>query len=182
MKSTSSKIILIPKEEEVMNLKSIVAAVLVAAAHFSVSPASAGQTISEESGKYVCVIDKWDEKEPEKGHKLVDSASRDVYFPDDPSKYALFEGQASSSDECVGKYEYMPDGSWKGSGTCIETFKGGDKLHFTFEEGSHLKESTYQYTAGTGKYKNAKGGGTYKIENLTDTLCSGWYKGKIELP
>ena len=28
-----------------------------------------------------CVNDKWDEKEPEKGHKLVDDASRCVAHP-----------------------------------------------------------------------------------------------------
>ena len=136
--------------------------------------ANAGQIV-EEAGKMSCVIDKWDEKEPEKGHKLVDSATRDVYFPNDPAA-------PMSSDECVGKYEYMPDESWKGSGTCTETVKGGDKRVYTWEEGSHLKESTYKYTSGTGKYEGIKGGGTYHTDELTSTLCTGWYKGKIELP
>ena len=55
-----------------------------------------------------CVIDKWDEKEPDKGHKLVDYAGRCVNIPDDPAAPKITE-------DCVGNYEYMPDGSWKGS-------------------------------------------------------------------
>ena len=96
--------------------------------------------------------DKWDEKEPEKGHKLVDAVQRCVVVPDDSSapKYP---------QDCTGKYEYMPDGSWKGAGTCTDTFKGGDKISETWEEGSHLKEYTYKNTSGTGKYEGARGGG-----------------------
>jgi hypothetical protein len=52
----------------------------------------------------------------------------------------------------------------------------------TWEEGSHLKEYTYKNTGGTGKYQNASGGGTYTLEELTDTLLGGKYKGTIELP
>ena len=83
---------------------------------------------------------------------------------------------------CVGKYEYMPDKSWKASGTCTDTFQGGDKKSVTWEEGSHLKEYSYKTTGGTGKYPGASGGGTYFYENLTDTLSGGRFKGKIELP
>ena len=110
-----------------------------------------------------------------KGHKLVDYAGRCVDIPNDPAapKY---------TEDCVGKYEYMPDESWKGSGTCTDTFKGGDKMSDTWEEGSHLKEYTYKITGGTGKYEGASGGGTYFYENLTDTLAGGTYKGQIVLP
>jgi hypothetical protein len=52
----------------------------------------------------------------------------------------------------------------------------------TWEEGSHLKEYTYKNTGGTGKYEGTGGGGTYKLEELTDTLLGGKYKGTIELP
>jgi len=76
----------------------------------------------------------------------------------------------------------MPDGSWKGSGTCNHNVKGGDKLTETWEEGSHLKEYTYKWTGGTGKYEGASGGGTYTNEELTDTLLGGRYKGTTELP
>ena len=38
----------------------------------------------------------------------------------------------------------MPDESWKGSGTCIHTYKSGDKLHEAWEEGSQLKEYPYK--------------------------------------
>jgi hypothetical protein len=35
---------------------------------------------------------------------------------------------------------------------------------------------------GTGKYEGASGGGTYTLEELTDTLMGGRYKGTVELP
>jgi len=136
--------------------------------------AYAGQTINE-AASMACVNDKWDEKEPEKGHKLVDFAGRCINVPNDPAA-------AKSAGDCVGNYEYMPDGSWKGSGTCTYTFKDGDKISDSWEEGSHLKEYMYKYTGGTGKYQGAGGGGTYMYENITDTLAGGTYKGRIELP
>lgn len=136
--------------------------------------AKAGQTISD-VGAIACVTDKWDAQEFEKGHKLIDYAGRCVSVPDDVSI-------PKSSADCVGKYEYMPDGSWKGSGTCTYTYKGGDKLNDIWEEGSHLKEYTYKNTGGTGKYEGARGGGTYFLEELTDTLLGGRFKGTIELP
>lgn len=138
------------------------------------APAKAAQTINE-AGALACVIDKWDEKEVEKDHKLVDAAVRCVDIPNDPAapKY---------SQECVGKYEYMPDQSWKATGTCTDTYKSGDTKFESWEEGSHLKEYTYKITGGTGKYQGAGGGGTYIYENLTDTLSGGSYKGTIELP
>ena len=72
--------------------------------------------------------------------------------------------------------------AWKGAGTCTDTFKSGDKKIESWEEGSHLKEYTYKNTGDTGKYQNASGGGTYTLEELTDTLLGGKYKGTIELP
>jgi hypothetical protein len=134
----------------------------------------AGQTINE-SGSMALVIDKWDESEPDKGHKLVDYAGRCVGIPDDPTAPKV-------TCDCIGKYEYIPDGSWKGSGTCTVTFKGGDTLQETWEEGSYLKEYPYKYTGGTGKYEGTSGEGTYTSENLTDTLQWGRYKGTIQLP
>jgi len=136
--------------------------------------ANAGETIND-TGAIVCINDKWDEKEVEKGHKLVDYAGRCVNVPDDSAspKY---------TEECVGKYEYMPDKSWKASGTCTDTYKAGDTVTESWEEGSHLKEYPYKVTGGTGKYKGASGSGTYFYENLTDTLAGGRYKGRIQLP
>jgi hypothetical protein len=135
--------------------------------------ANAGQTIND-VGAITCVNDKWDESEPEKGHKLVDYAGRCVDIPDDPAAPKVV-------GDCVGKYEYMPDKSWKGTGTCTYNFKDG-KLNDSWEEGSHLKEYTYKNTGGSGKYEGAGGGGTYTLEELTDTLLGGKYKGTIELP
>ena len=157
-----------------MNPKQLFIAVPAAFLLLGNAPAKAAQTI-EEAGALACVVDKWDEKEVEKGHKLVDAADRCIDIPNDPAapKY---------SQDCVGKYEYMPDESWKGSGTCTDTYKSGDTKFESWEEGSALKEYTYKITGGTGKYQGASGGGTYIYENLTDTLAGGTYKGKIELP
>ena len=77
----------------------------------------AGQTIND-VGAIACVNDKWDVKEPEKGHKLVDYAGRCINVPDDAAA-------PKSTADCAGKYEYMPDGSWKGNGTCTYAYKGG---------------------------------------------------------
>ena len=157
-----------------MNPKQLLIAVPAALFMLGNGTANAGQTINE-AGALACVTDKWDEKEPEKGHKLVDAAVRCVDIPNDPAapKY---------TQECVGKYEYMPDESWKGSGTRTDTYKGGDTKFEAWEEGSGRKEYPYKITGGTGKYQGASGGGTYIYENLTDTLAGGTYKGTIELP
>jgi hypothetical protein len=137
--------------------------------------ANAGETIND-AGALACINDKWDEKEVDKGHKLVDYAGPCINIPADPA------GQKYTQD-CVGKYEYMPDKSWKGSGTCTYKFKeAGDTITDSFEEGSHLKEYTYKITGGTGKYQGASGGGTYFYDQLTDRLAGGSYKGTIQLP
>jgi hypothetical protein len=135
--------------------------------------ADAGEPITD-TGAMACVNDKWDVKEPEKGHKLVDAAMRCVLIPDDPAEPTI-------SQDCVGNYEYVPDGSWKGTGSCTDNYPEG-KISLTWEEGSHLKEYTYTKTGGTGKYQGVKGGGTYMYQNLTDTLSGGRYKGTLQLP
>jgi hypothetical protein len=158
-----------------MNTKQLFVAVPATLLILGCGAANAGNTINK-VGALACVNDKWDQKEPEKGHKLVDYAGRCVNIPDDPAATPM------ATDDCAGNYEYMPDGSWKGSGTCNVTFKGGDKLYETWEEGSQLKEYPFKITGGTGKYQGASGGGTYFYESLTDTLSGGRYNGKIELP
>jgi hypothetical protein len=160
--------------EDTMNLKHLLLAVPTTLLVLGSGVANAGQTINE-AATMACVNDKWDEKEPEKGHKLVDFAGRCINVPNDPAA-------PKSAGNCVGNYEYMPDESWKGSGTCTYTFKGGDTLSDSWEEGSHLKEYTHKYTDGTGKYQGASGGGTYMYENITDTLAGGTYKGQLILP
>jgi hypothetical protein len=146
------------------------AAALISSAYMAL----AGQTI-ESVGHIVCATDKWDEKELEKGHKIVDASSRCVLIPDDSTAPKL-------TDACAGKYEYLADGSWNANGTCTETYPGGDKVFLDWEEGSHLSDYTWTNTGGTGKYDGASGSGTYKYENLTDTLVAGRYKGKLMLP
>ena len=157
-----------------MKPKILFAAVPIALLGLGNGVAYAGKSV-DEAGALACINDKWDVKEPEKGHKLVDFAGRCVDVPDNPAaeKY---------TEDCLGKYEYMPDESWKGTGSCTLNFKGGDHVTATWEEGSHLKEYTYKYTGGTGKHQGAGGSGTYTYENLTDALAGGRFKGKMELP
>jgi hypothetical protein len=160
--------------EDGMSVKYLSAAVSAALFVLASGAAIAGQTIAE-AGAMACVNDKWDETEPEKGHKLVDFAGRCINIPNDPA-------EPKSAGDCVGKYEYMPDGSWKSGGTCTYTYPSGGTLSDSWEEGSHLKEYTYKYTGGTGKYAGASGGGTYMYENVTDTLAGGTFKGELVLP
>ena len=122
-----------------------------------------------------CVNDKWDEKEPEKGHKLVDFAGRCINVPDDPAA-------PKNTEDCVGNYEYMPDESWKGSGTCTYTFKEVETRERQLGGGFTPQGLHIQITGGTGKYPGASGGGTYMYENITDTLAGGTYKGQLVLP
>jgi hypothetical protein len=156
-----------------MNLKHLFVAVPATLFILGNGAANAGQTI-DRVGAIACITDKWDEKEPEKGHKLVDSVQRCVLIPNDAAA-------EKATLDCVGKYEYMPNGSWKGNGTCTDTYKGG-KIYESWEEGSHLKEYTWKFTGGTGKYEGASGGGTYMYESLTDTLAGGTFKGQLVLP
>ncbi|MEI9902454.1 MAG: hypothetical protein WDN31_22875 [Hyphomicrobium sp.] len=141
---------------------------------FANDTATAGKT-RQETGAFACFNDKWDEKELEKGHKVVDYAGRCVHIPDDPA-------EPKSTQDCVGKYEYLPDETWKASGTCTHLFKDGDKKYETWEEGSHLKEYASKITGGTGKYQRASGDFTYTYDNLTDTLAGGRYAGTLRLP
>lgn len=136
--------------------------------------ALAGETF-QQSGALGCIIDKWNEKEVEKGHKLVDSAIRCAVIPDDPNEEKVFE-------TCSGKYEYKPDESWKGSGICTDTYKDGSTIVMDWEEGSHLKEYTYNKTGGTGKYKGVAGGGKYTYDNINDSFSGGRYKGTLTMP
>lgn len=158
-----------------MNMRPFIIATSAALLLMGNYAALAGKSL-DHVGKLICATDKWDVKEPAKGHKLVDASSRCAAIPDD-------ENAAKVSETCSGKYEYLPDGSWKGSGTCTDTYPGGDKIYVTWEEGSHLKEYPYKNTGGTGKFEGASGGGTYFYQSLSDeTLFVGWYKGKIVLP
>jgi hypothetical protein len=58
-----------------MNRKTLLTALPAVLLILGTGAANAGKTI-EEAGALACVMDKWDEKEPEKGHKLVDSVQR----------------------------------------------------------------------------------------------------------
>jgi hypothetical protein len=157
-----------------MNLMQLFVAVPAALLTLGNGVAIADSTV-DVAGAIACVMDKWDEKEPDKGHKLVEAAMRCVIIPNGSVLPKFVQ-------DCVGKYEYMPDKSWKGAMTCTDNLTGGDKIYETWEEGSHLKEYTYKYNGGTGKYEGTSGGGTYMYESLTNTLTGGTYQGKLVLP
>jgi hypothetical protein len=157
-----------------MNLKYLFVAVAAGLCILGNWTANAGQTVNE-LGAIACVQDKWDMTKLENGNKLYDYAGRCVHVPDD-------DAAQKSADDCVGKYEYMPNGSYKGSGTCTLNFKDKSSITGTWEEGSDLKEFTWTVTGGTGKYDGVSGGGTYTLDGLTDTLFGGKYKGQLILP
>jgi hypothetical protein len=96
-----------------MNLMHVLIASTAAFLILGSGAAKAKQTINE-AGAISCVNDKWDVKEPEKGHKLVDYAGRCVNVPDDAAA-------PKSTADRAGKYEYMPHGSWKGSGRVLRS-------------------------------------------------------------
>ena len=100
---------MIPRQ---VKLKQLLIAGPAALLVFGSPPTNAGAL--NDTGTMAGVTDKWDEKEPEKGHKLVDAAMRCVLVPDDPAEKAI-------TQDCVGNYEYMPDGSWKGEGPAPTT-------------------------------------------------------------
>ena len=85
---------------------------------FIIAPvaAHAGGTINT-SGALAQIVDKWKETEPEKGHKLVEYTGRCVAIPNEPAA-------PKATCTCTGNYEYMPDGSWKGAGSCTDTYQG----------------------------------------------------------
>jgi hypothetical protein len=112
--------------------KQLLVAVPVAFLFVGQGVANAGKT-EEEVGTLVCLIDKWNETEPAKEHKLVDYAGRCMIVPDDPAGPKVTE-------ECTGKFEYKPDKSWKANGMCTDTYPNGDKKYITWEEGSHLNK------------------------------------------
>ena len=85
----------IARKEINMNLKQLFVAAPVALCVLGSGVANAGEPIKD-TGAMACVNDKWDVKEPEKGHKLVDAAMRCVLIPDDPAEPTI-------SQDCVGQ-------------------------------------------------------------------------------
>jgi hypothetical protein len=162
-------------KEVTMNLRQLIVVVPAAVFVFGNGAAIAGNTV-EGAGAVACVNDKWDVNEPEKGHKLIVYAGRCVFIPNDAAA-------EKATQDCAGNFEYMPDGSYKASGTCTHTFKSGDKRFHKWEEGTHIKErGRFTITGGTGKLDGVRGSGTYALDELTDSLQGGTYTEKVELP
>lgn len=133
-----------------------------------------GAAAADSEGDNACVVDKWDEKTQDNGGKLVDYTGRCIIIPDDKTPPV--------AEPCAGVYKYEQDGSWKGTGTCTLIYKGGDTILTTWEEGSSRKEGVYTITGGTGKYKGAKGGGSYTYVDLAEKIQAGRIKGEIIMP
>lgn len=158
-----------------MTLKRLFVVVPAALFTLGIGAANAGKVV-EGAGAVACVNDKWNVSEPEKGHKLIDFAGRCVFIPNDAAA-------EKATQECAGKFEYMPDGNYKASGTCTHTFKSGDKRYHNWEEGTHIKErGRFTITGGTGRLDGVRGSGTYTMDELTDSLQGGTYTEKVELP
>jgi hypothetical protein len=78
-----------------MDFKKLIAALPAAFFIIGTGTTNAGEPVKD-TGAMACVTDKWDEKEPEKGHKLVDAAMRCVLIPDDPVEKPI-------SQDCAGR-------------------------------------------------------------------------------
>jgi hypothetical protein len=127
--------------------------------------------LDESTGALALVIDKWDRKfEAETGNTLVEYVGRGLGIPDD-------DAEPPAVGSYVGTYKFEPNGKWKGSGTGTETFKDGSTTNYTWEEVSTLKEGTYKYTGGTGKYAGVSGSGTYTLYEGYDTYRPGTLQG-----
>ena len=85
-----------------MNLMHVLMASTAAFLILGSGAAKAGQTI-DEAGAIACVNDKWDVKEPEKGHKLVDYAGRCVNVPMMPQHRSPLPTAKGSTSTCLMK-------------------------------------------------------------------------------
>ena len=83
-----------------MNLMHVLVASAAAFLILGSGAAKAKQTINE-AGAISCVNDKWDVKEPEKGHKLVDYAGRCVNIPDDAAAASPPRTAQESMSTCL---------------------------------------------------------------------------------
>ena len=85
-------------DENAIRPKQLFVAVSIALFMLGSGAANAGEA-KKDTGAMACVNDKWDVKEPEKGHKVVDAAMRCVLIPDDTAEPTI-------SQDCAGNYEY----------------------------------------------------------------------------
>jgi hypothetical protein len=69
------------------------------AALLGVGMANAGEPVKD-TGAMACFTDKWDTKEPEKGHKLVDYAGRCVLIPDDTAEPSIAQDCTGNTNTC----------------------------------------------------------------------------------
>src|SRR5262245_54195769 len=109
------------------------------------------------------VNDKWDEKEPEKGHKLVDT---------------LVAECTSLTTHRVGNDEYMSEGSWKAQRTA--TYPSKVETHCP-KPGRRARTSRNTYSkspAAPGTTQALKGAAPI---SPTNTLSGGTYESRIEL-
>jgi len=94
------------ERKDTMKLKQFSVAVPVTLIVLGGGVVYAGQTIND-VGAIACVNDKWDVKEPEKGHKLVDYAGRCINVPDDAAHPSPRRTAPVSTSTCL-----MEKGQW----------------------------------------------------------------------
>src|SRR6476660_3383444 len=99
-----------------MNLMHIFVASTAAFLILGSGAAKAGQTIND-VGAIACVNDKWDVSLKRTQVDRLRGSMRK-----DPRRSHRTEVHGG-----LRRKKYMPDGSWKGNGTCTYTYKGGDK-------------------------------------------------------
>jgi hypothetical protein len=93
---------------------------------------------------------------------------------------------AASKEGAFSEHGEVTGDRSKVSGVYVETFDGGDKIFYTYQNSVTLKDGApqagqgkYQISAGTGKMKGIKGSGTCKItpnaNGGIDYSCTGEY-------
>jgi hypothetical protein len=163
----------IARKDITMNVKELFVAVPGALFILGSGVATAGEPIKD-TGAMACVTDKWDVKEPEKGHKLVEAAMRCVLIPDDPAEPTI-------SQDCAGNYEYLPDESWKGAGTCTDNYPDG-KINLTWEEGLTSRSTHTSKRAAPENTRESRAGGHTCTRVLATPFRGADTKGRYSYP
>lgn len=152
---------------------SAIASVLVL---FIAAAASAGERI-EETGREAFATDVWEALELGEGHSVAIWRGRGVAYSDNPDSPMHL-----AAIDCAGSFEFMPGGATRDSGHCTYTTTDGDKLFDRWWQEPGALMARYEWLGGTGKLSGAKGGGTYTVTQLNESLLSVSYSGVLELP
>ena len=138
--------------------------------------ATAGEKI-EESGREAFSTQVWELLELGEGHSVALWRGQGVAYSDNPSSPLHL-----ATIDCAGTFEFMPDGKTEDSGHCTYTTRDGDKLFDKWWQSPGMETARYEWIGGTGRWAGAKGGGTYRVTQLSDSLLSIDYSGTVEAP